>query len=1153
VRPSSCSRVILAGGVCGLFLAFAARSNGFENQVLPGHVPKAAKSIQPIGRLAADKRLNLAIGLPLRNTRELSDLLQQIYDPSSTNFHHYLTPDQFTQRFGPTENDYLSVVEFARSNNLNITGTHPNRMLVDVCASVGEIESALHVNLQLYQHPKEARTFYGPDTDPVCPAGVPILHIGGLNNYLVPHPAGLRLGPEPTSSGPVPLAGPGSGPAGAYRGTDFRGVYARSVSLNGAGQMVGLLEFDGFYQSDVTNYWAQASMAAIPIVIVTLDGFDGSPGTDNVEAALDIEMASSMAPGLSAIILYEAGANSPADDILNRMATDNLAKQLSASWTYPIDPTTEQIFQQFAAQGQTYINASGDNGAYSGVVDTPTDDPNVTVVGGTTLTATGPGGAWKSETVWNRGGSGPTLGGSGGGISTVYPIPSWQKPVSMTSNQGSSTMRNLPDVAAVAENVWVTYNNGSSEVVGGTSCSAPLWAGFNALVNQQAASFGQPPVGFLNPAIYAIGLSTNYNSDFHDITIGNNTNNNSPTQFFAVTGYDLCTGWGSPAGQNLINALASRVQARLITSAGVGILFESCPNGAIDPGETVIVNFSLKNLGALKTTSLLASLQADQGVGWPSAPQNYGTLTGGGPPVSRAFTFTANGACGTTLTANLHLQDGSADLGNLPVTFTLGQPITVLTQNFDSVTAPLLPSGWTTAVSNGVYNWVTSTQFHDTAPNAAFADEPPSQGIEELISPPISIASSTAFLTFRNSFDTEADPGLTNIAYDGGVLEIQIGTNAFADILDAGGTFISGGYNRTIYTGTNADSPFKGRQVWGGNSIGFITTGVTLPASAAGQSIQLKWRFGLDTGNFYGGSGWYIDSVSIRDGASCCVSSSDLAVSTTTWPEPVSPGQLLTYSVMVTNLGPSSSYGIEVTNFLPVGIVFSSGSPGCTYTNGLVLCDAWTLAAGTVTNYIFEVIPATTDPITNTSVVSSFTTDPNSSNNSTSTISTVATNNPPIVYVQPTNAVAVRGGSATLQAKAFGITPLGYQWFFNNSPISGQTDASLSLTNVQPEQSGSYSIVVTNIYGATTSAVVQVFIIAQPAIQLTGLGSSTGSMAVSFSSVAGLSYTLEYKNSLSDAAWIPILPPVSGTGTPLSLADTNAVALPTRFYRITAQ
>ena len=289
-----------------------------------------------------------------------------------------------------------------------------------------------------------------------------------------------------------------------------------------------------------------------------LDGYDGGPGYGNDEVSLDIEMAISMAPGLASVIVYEGDVT---DDILNRMATDALANQLSASWTYPIDAVTDQIFQQFAAQGQSFFNASGDSDAYTADtgIPTPADDPNITSVGGTTLTTSGPGGAWVSETVWNWGveyGTYEDGTGSSGGISTTYPIPAWQLGVNMTANQGSTTFRNIPDVALTADNVFVVFGDGESGSFGGTSCATPLWAAFVALANEQAVANGRPTLGFINPAIYALGLSANYTNCFHDITTGNNTWSESPTNFYAVPGYDLCTGWGTPMGSNLVNVLA---------------------------------------------------------------------------------------------------------------------------------------------------------------------------------------------------------------------------------------------------------------------------------------------------------------------------------------------------------------------------------------------------------------------------------------------------------------------------------------------------------------------------------------------------------------------------------------------------------------------
>jgi subtilase family serine protease len=234
-------------------------------------------------------------------------------------------------------------------------------MLVDVNGSVADIEKAFHLNLGLYLHPAEQREFYAPDAEPSVDTSVPVLHVSGLDNFVQPHPASLHP-IAPSGSNPVPAGGSGTG--GTYQGKDFRGAYARGVTLTGVGQSVGLLEFDGFFTNDITTYAQNAGLPNVPIATVLTDNADGSAGSANREVALDIEMAISMAPGLSQVIVYEADASGLPDDILNRMATDNVAKQLSASWTFDTDATTSQILMQFAAQGQTYFNASGDDGSF---------------------------------------------------------------------------------------------------------------------------------------------------------------------------------------------------------------------------------------------------------------------------------------------------------------------------------------------------------------------------------------------------------------------------------------------------------------------------------------------------------------------------------------------------------------------------------------------------------------------------------------------------------------------------------------------------------------------------------------------------------------------------------------------------------------------
>jgi uncharacterized repeat protein (TIGR03803 family) len=589
-------------------------SSGAERQQLRGHVPEvvARLKLPALGRLPATNRLNLAIGLPLRNTNELAVLLRDIYDPASPQFRHYLTPEQFTERFGPSERHYQAVAEFATRHGLAVTARHPNRVVLDVAGQVSDIEAAFQITLRTYQHPKEARQFYAPDTEPSVDPGLAVLHVSGLENATLPRPLG-RFTPlgGPASAGRASPAN-GSGPWGQYIGKDLRAAYVPGVSLLGDGQKVGLFEMDGYYPRDIEAYKNLAGLPAAKLTNVLLDGFNGVPGGFNGEVALDIEMVIAMAPNAE-VIVYEGLTP---DDLLNRMATDNGVNQISSSWYWsPLGPTAEQIFQQMAAQGQSFFEACGDSDAYSAGIPGVEEEPLVTQVGGTTLTMSGNGAAYSSETVWNPG----NTQGSSGGVSLTYPIPSWQQGINMTLNGGSTTMRNVPDVAMVGDALFTIASNGDAiGYTSGTSCAAPLWAGFCALVNQAALANGQPVMGFLNPALYAIGKSSAYAANFHDVITGNNENYLSPNKFRAVAGYDLCTGWGSPRGSNLLYSLA--IPEPLVVAPATELLFSGPFGGPFGPPAG---NLAL----ATKTTNTLNWAVASD-VSWLSLSPNTGVLSG---------------------------------------------------------------------------------------------------------------------------------------------------------------------------------------------------------------------------------------------------------------------------------------------------------------------------------------------------------------------------------------------------------------------------------------------------------------------------------------------------------------------------------------------
>jgi subtilase family serine protease len=650
---------------CGMAPVF-----GTGWKTLHGHIPPVVSGLTAKGRVPATNQLNLAIGLPLRDVTGLGDFLAQLYNPASPNYRQFLTSEAFTARFGPTESDYETVKNFARSNGLAVTLTYSNRLVLDVAGPAAAVEKAFHITLRTYRNPSDARDFYAPDTEPMVDAALPVADVQGVSDYWRPHPRLHRR--NATTANATAKNGSAPDGSGSFFGNDFRNAYAPGTSLTGVGQAVGLFEADGYYSKDISDYAAAAGNGRTNIALQTilLDGFSGAPTTGansgSPEVSLDIEMAMAIAPGLAKIVVFEGNPNNFApNDILNSMlASSATVKNLSSSWGWGGGPntTTGSIFTNMAAVGQSFFNAAGDSDAFTtgassangvdnpSLPNTPSSSPIITQVGGTTLTMNGNGVSYASETVWNWGydSASRSYVGSCGGISSYFSIPNWQTNINPAARGGSSKQRNIPDVALTADNVFVDYGNGSRAVFGGTSCAAPLWAGFTALANQQAAASGKPVVGFINPAIYAIAAASSYATCFHDVTSGNNTWPGSPTSFYANNGYDLCTGLGTPAGQGLINALTGS------PPSGSGALTIAPLSGAAagvagGPFSISAGNFLLTNASSSALTWSLAGVPA-----WLKISATNGSLTAAGKTnLTSSLTAAANSLAVGTYSANL--------------------------------------------------------------------------------------------------------------------------------------------------------------------------------------------------------------------------------------------------------------------------------------------------------------------------------------------------------------------------------------------------------------------------------------------------------------------------------------------------------------------
>ena len=546
-------------------LVWVAAAVGHAQTLLTRHVRPATQNggARFVSHLPATQTLRLVIALPLRNQDELENFLQEVYDPNSPAYRQFLTVDEFTAEYGPTPDDYDTVVGFAKASGLAVVGTSRNRLNVDVEGTVESVEKAFHLTLGVYQHPTENRSFYAPDREPTVDLPISLWHISGLDNYSLPHPAGLHKNLSAKAS-----ATSGSGPSASFLGSDMRAAYYGGTALTGGGQSLGLMEYYGTNLADLSSYYSNAGQTnRVPITLLSTDGTSTScvhstagGECDDTEQTLDMTQALGMAQGLASLVMYVGSSDAA---IFNAMATANpLNAQLSSSWTWaPADSGTDNpYFEEFAAQGQNLFQAAGDSGAWTSTSKIyPADDVYVTSVGGTDLGTSSADGLWSTESAWSDG---------GGGISPdKYAIPLWQTATASDCASCSPIYRNSPDVSANANfSFYVCADQATctANLYGGTSFAAPMWAGYLALVNQQSVANGNKTVGFINPSLYAIGNGSNYDTDFHDITGGSNG-------YSATTAYDLATGWGSPNGGNLLNALAGAPAAAGFTlSASTG-------------------------------------------------------------------------------------------------------------------------------------------------------------------------------------------------------------------------------------------------------------------------------------------------------------------------------------------------------------------------------------------------------------------------------------------------------------------------------------------------------------------------------------------------------------------------------------------------------
>jgi subtilase family serine protease len=710
---------------------------GQAQSVLTRHVREAVASGQAklVGQLPPTNTLRFDIVLPLRDRTGLQTFLQQQYDPASAFYHQFLTPREFTARFGPSQEDWNALVAFAKASGFEIiSGTRDARDL-RLSGTVANIEKAFHVNLGVYKDPNEDRTFFAVDREPTVELPFQLWHITGLDNDSKPHPMYVKKSDYAKAHGIDPdqvvsHATTGSGPSASFLGSDMRAAYYEGTALTGSGQNIALFEFAGTDLADLTTYYKNVGQTEpyTPTLIST-GGYgtscvdSGSNACDDTEQTLDMTQAMGMAPGSKMLYMYVCGdvlasgsGNISDTSCISAMVTDTdapLSMQISCSWGWtPADPSTlDPYFEQMASQGQNFFAASGDSSAWSSSNEAwPADDANIVSVGGTDLTTTKAAGPWASETAWAD---------SGGGISPdKIAIPSWQQlaGVITSSNKGSTTYRNGPDVSANANftfYVCADQTTCTANDYGGTSFATPMWAGYLALANQQAAANGET-IGFINPIIYPAALGSSYSTLFHDITSG------SCGTYSGITGYDLCTGWGSPNTTGLINLLAGSATPSFTLSASPSSL-------SVTQGSSGSSTISVTDVNGFSGSVTLAASGLPSGVTAafgtnPTTGSSVLTLTASSTATTGTATVTITGTSGSlTATTTIALTVTATatpnfTIGASPASVTIAQgasgtsTITITsTGGFSSATtlsASGLPSGVTAAFST---NPVTPT------------------------------------------------------------------------------------------------------------------------------------------------------------------------------------------------------------------------------------------------------------------------------------------------------------------------------------------------------------------------------------------------------------------------------------------------------------
>ena len=517
----------------------------------------------PVVRVAADtQQVSFSLTLPLRNKPELDQLVAQLYNPTSPQFRHFLTPAEFNARFAPTEADYTKLKARALSAGLKVTGEHSGRTLLNVSGDVATVRNLFSTQMQ-WRQGRNGKQYLATASEPLQPA---LLTDLGSNAVALTQKPATSLAHSAALPGGHPTAAPQAAADfnGPFTPAEIKGAYDLNSIQNG-GELVGLIEFSGPNNVTVYNdagiYASSYGLNHPSIALDFIDGgnseTDGGNGSSPLEVALDVDMVM-LASNPAEIMIFNAPNSYPQIlDTYTYIADLGTVQHISTSWAID-EPDLGQSnagaegtqFEKMAAEGIAVFASSGDGGAIPCAaepigycVNDPAAQPYVTGVGGTVLTLDSSL-QYESEVAWSD---------SGGGLSEFSYAPQYQPVEQYYCDPSSSCLRQVPDVSLNAGNPYYVYCSlcGGWNGAIGTSASAPIWAAFWSLVSKGLGS----PAGLASPTIYTAAAGDYFRGPYQgaiiDITSGDNG------FFQAGPGYDPVTGIGTFDGANLYNAALS--------------------------------------------------------------------------------------------------------------------------------------------------------------------------------------------------------------------------------------------------------------------------------------------------------------------------------------------------------------------------------------------------------------------------------------------------------------------------------------------------------------------------------------------------------------------------------------------------------------------